>query len=79
MASYTIQLRKVIDLYGKDTVKNWFMDYNISDFLLPNQIETIEKAGLWSKENLANKIIDHYFMREIGFETPRTFCSLCKN
>lgn len=29
--------------------------------------------GTWSKDKLAKKIVDHYFMREIGFETPALF------
>ena len=73
MASYTIELRKICDLYGRNTVENWFKDYNINDYLTSSQIETITEAGLWTKEKLATKIVDHYFMREIGFETPALF------
>ena len=73
MASYTIELRRVCDLYGRDTVESWFKSYNIEDYLSPSQIESITKAGLWNKNKLAQKIVDHYFMREIGFETPALF------
>lgn len=73
MASYTIELRRVCDLYGRDTVESWFKSYNIEDYLLPSQIEAISKSGLFNKEKLARKIVDHYFMREIGFETPALF------
>lgn len=73
MASYTIELRKVCELYGRNTVENWFKDYNIEDYLTSKQIETIENANIWSKEKLAKKIVDHYYMREIGFETPALF------
>ena len=73
MSKYTIELRKVIALYGKDTVEGWFKDYELSDYLRPDEIESIETAGIWSKERLAKKIVDHYFMREIGFETPALF------
>lgn len=73
MASYTIELRKVIDLYGRDTVENWFKDYELSDYLTPEEIESIETANIWNKNRLAKKIVDHYFMREIGFETPALF------
>lgn len=73
MASYTIELRRICDIYGRDTVENWFKSYNIEDYLSPSQIETLTKAGLWNKEKLAKKIVDHYFMREIGFETPALF------
>ena len=49
------------------------MDYNLSDYLTAEQIEKITNAGMWSKEKLAKKIVDHYYMREIGFETPALF------
>lgn len=73
MASYTIKLRKICDLYGRENVENWFKDYNINDYLTQEQINSIETAGLWNKNKLAKKIVDHYFMREIGFETPALF------
>lgn len=73
MASYTMQLRKVINLYTRDEVEQWFKDYNLNDYLLPDQIETIEHSNLFDKDKLAKKIVDHYFMREIGFETPALF------
>lgn len=73
MASYTMQLRKVINLYTRDEVEQWFKDYNLNDYLLPDQIETIEHSNLFNKDKLAKKIVDHYFMREIGFETPALF------
>lgn len=73
MASYTIELRRVCDIYGRDTVENWFKSYDIKDYLSPSQIEAISKNGLWNKDKLASKIVDHYFMREIGFETPALF------
>lgn len=73
MASYTMELRRVCDIYGRNAVENWFKDYEVSNYLTPLQIEQIEKFGVWSKERLATKIVDHYFMREIGFETPALF------
>ena len=73
MASYTIRLREVCDLYSREEVENWFKDFNIEEYLTPKQIESIENAGLWNKDKLARKIVDHYFMREIGFETPALF------
>ena len=73
MASYTVELRKLIDLYGRDTVEGWFKNYELGHYLTPNQIAQIEKFNVWSKDRLASKIVDHYFMREIGFETPTLF------
>lgn len=71
MATYTIELRKVCDIYGRDEVENWFKDYELKDYLTSEQIEQINKYNVWTKEKLAKKIVDHYYMREIGFETPR--------
>ena len=73
MATYTIELRKVCDIYKREEVENWFKDYELSHYLTPIQIEQIQKFGVWSKDRLATKIVDHYYMREIGFETPYLF------
>lgn len=73
MATYTIELRKVCDIYGRDEVENWFKSYKLEDFLMPEQINVIKKFNVWSKDKLAKKIVDHYYMREIGFETPALF------
>lgn len=73
MASYTIELRKICDFYGRETVEGWFKDYELSDYLTEDQITSIVNAGIWNKNKLAKKIVDHYFMREIGFETPALF------
>lgn len=73
MARYTIELRNVIDLFGEDTVKSWFSDYNLSDYLSDEEIAVITSRGTWNKEKLAQLIIDHYYMYEIGYETPALF------
>lgn len=73
MATYTVELRKLCDLYGREEIENWFKDYKIEDYLTSVQIEQIEKFGIWSKDRLARKIVDHYYMREIGLETPELF------
>lgn len=73
MAQYTVELRNVCEIYGREEVENWFKDYNLSDFLTTEQINQIEKYNVWSKDRLATKIVDHYFMREIGLETPALF------
>lgn len=78
MASYSMELRKVIQYYGRDTVKSWFSSYKLEDFLTPEQIAQITKYNVWTKEKLATQIVDHYFMREIGFETPELFAHYAK-
>ena len=67
MATYTIELRKVCDLYGRDEVENWFKSYNLEDYLTNEQITVLSKENIWSKDKLARMIVDHYFMREIRF------------
>lgn len=73
MASYTIELRNVCEIYGRDEVENWFKDYDLTEYLLPDQIEQLNKYNIFNKNRLAQDIVDHYFMREIGFETPALF------
>lgn len=74
MASYTIELRKLCDVYySRQEVESWFKDYNLADYLTSTQIEQITKFNVWNKDRLAKKIVDHYYMREIGFETPALF------
>ena len=74
MAKYTIELRKIIDnYYSRDEVENWFKNYCINNYLRPDEVETILNANIWSKDRLATKIVDHYYMREIGYETIGLF------
>lgn len=80
MAKYTFELRELYTpikfnppLYTENEIKSWFMDYELTDYLTSEEIEAIEERGVWSKEKLAEKIINHYLMREIGFETPALF------
>lgn len=70
---YTVQLRQLINLYGREEVESWFKDYDIEDYLTAEEIAVIAQRGTWSKDKLAAQIVDHYFMREIGLETPALF------
>lgn len=65
MATYSIELRKVCDLYGRDEVEKWFKSYNLEDYLTNEQITVLSKENIWTKDKLAKMIVDHYFMREI--------------
>ena len=85
MADYTIRLKDLFlpDRFGnqyftREEVEGWFMDYNLSDYLTTEQIAKIEEAGMWTKQKLATKIVDHYYMREIGFESPALFIHQAK-
>jgi hypothetical protein len=73
MSKYTFELRKLFDFYTRNTVEGWFKDYNLSDYLTDEEIAVITARGTWTKDKLATKIVDHYLMREIGFETPYLF------
>lgn len=80
MSKYTLELRELFEpikfyptLYTREEIENWFKDYDINDYLTPEQIKVINDHGVWSKDKLARKIVDHYYMREIGFETPMLF------
>ena len=73
MAKYTIELRQVINMTSLDEVKSWFKDYNFSDYLTSDKVSVIINAGLFDKDKLAQKIINHYFVREIGLETIGLF------
>ena len=74
MAKYTIELRKIIDnFYSREEVESWFKDYCIENYLTPIEVETILNANIWNKDRLASSIVDHYYMREIGYETIGLF------
>lgn len=79
MSRYTTELRTVCDLFGRETVEGWFKDYELSDFLTSDEIDVIENRGTWSKDKLAEKIVNHYLMCEIGYETPAYFRHQVKN
>lgn len=85
MADYTMKLKDLFtpnrfghSLFTREEVESWFMDYELTDYLTAEQIQKIEAAGMWTKAKLAAKIVDHYFMREIGYETPALFQHFAK-
>lgn len=75
MSNYTVTLKNICDASpeGRQDLINTFTDYKLSDYLTPAQIETINTTGNWTPEKLANKIIDYYYLREIGLETYGLF------
>lgn len=73
MALYTITLRELCETFGRDYVESIFKRYNIEDFLTQDEIDVINQRGTWNKDKLARKIVDHYYMHEIGQETPALF------
>lgn len=75
---YTVQLRELVSYFGEEEVKGWFKDYELEDYLTADEIEVINERGTWNKDRLAQKIVDHYFTREIGLETPALFAQKAK-
>lgn len=74
-----MELRELISTFGKDKVKGWFSDYELSEFLTPEEIKVIEDRGTWNKDMLADRIIDHYFTREIGTDAIGQFILFAKD
>lgn len=79
MAKYTMEIRELTSTFGDEEVKSWFSDYELSDFLTEDEIKVIEERGTWSKEKLAQRIIDHYFTREIGTDAVGQFILFTKD
>ena len=80
MSKYSFELRELFEpikfnppLYTRSQIEGWFKDYELSDYLTQEQIDTIEEAGIWTKDKLAKKIVNHYYMRESGLETIGLF------
>ena len=72
--NYTMTLYEIINnFYTRSEVEGWFKDYELSDYLTEDEIEVIEERGLWTKAKLAKKIVDHFLMEQIGFETMGLF------
>lgn len=79
MSKYTFELREVISTFGRDEVKGWFSDYNLSDYLTDEEIKVIEDKGVWSKDQLAERILDHFYTREIGTDAIGQFMMFVKD
>lgn len=69
MSRYTFTLREVISTFGEDEVKSWFSDYELSDYLTREEIIVVEARGTWNKEKLAKRIINHYMLREVAYDS----------
>lgn len=79
MAKYTFDLRELISTFGEDEVKSWFMNYELTDFLTPEEVAVITSRSTWSKEQLADRIVNHFMLREIGEEAPGSFILMAKD
>lgn len=79
MAKFTYELREVVSTFGRDEVKRWFSDYELSDYLTPAEIAVVNERGTWDKDQLAERIIDHYYTREIGTDGIGQFMLFAKD
>ena len=79
MAKYTMEIRELISTFGEDKVKGWFKDYKLSDYLTAEEIQVIEDRGCWNKDQLADRIIDYYYTREIGSDAIGSFILFTRN
>lgn len=66
MSKYTFEVRELVSTYGREEIKAWFSEYELSDYLTAEEIAVINERGTWDKDKLAERIIDHYYTREIG-------------
>ena len=73
MAKYTMTLREIISTFGEEEVKSWFKNYELSDYLTAEEIAVIEERGVWSKDQLADRIVKHFMLREIGTDSIGSF------
>ena len=75
MSKYTTSFRTLIDgnFVSRADIEQVFKSYELSDYLTPEEIQVIQTRGTWSKDKLAKKIVDHYYLKELGFETYAMF------
>ena len=79
MAKYTMELRELESTFGREEVKSWFKNYELSDFLTDEEIAVINERGTWDKDKLAERIMDHYYTREIGTDAIGQFMLFAKD
>ena len=75
MSKYTTTFKRLIDggFVTRENIENIFKSYELSDYLTSDEIAVIEDRGTWSKDKLASKIVDHYYFKDLGFETYAMF------
>ena len=73
MAKYTMELREIVSTFGEEEVESWFSDYELSDYLTPEEIAVINDRGVWTKQQLAKRIVRHFYLREICTDAIGSF------
>ena len=74
-----MELRELESTFGREEVKSWFKNYELSDFLTDEEIKVINERGTWDKDKLAERIMDHYYTREIGTDAVGQFMLFAKD
>lgn len=80
MSKYTTNFRFLINngFATRSDIESVFKSYDLADYLTQDEINVINTRGTWNKDKLASKIVDHYLMRDIGFETFEMFSHYAK-
>lgn len=75
MSKYTTTFRSLIDggFVTREEIENIFKSYNMADYLTQEEIDVINTRGTWTPQKLAKKIVDHYYLKDLGFETYAMF------
>lgn len=73
MAQFTFTLQELESIEGRENLLKWFQDYDLKDYLTDAEIAVIRNRNTWTEEKLARMILNHYYIREIGLETPALF------
>ena len=75
MSKYTTNFKTLLEMgvMSRDNIEAIFKDYELTDYLTPDEVETITTRGTWTKDKLARKIVDHYYFKDIGMETIGMF------
>ena len=79
MSKYTMEIRELVSTFSEAEVRGWFEDYELSSYLTPEEIEVINERGVWSKEQLSKRIVDHFYTREIGTDAIGQFILFAKD
>ena len=58
MSRYTTELRLIVENTSLEEVESWFEDYELEDYLTPEEIAVINDRGTWTKEKLAKMFED---------------------
>lgn len=74
-----MEIRELISTFGEEEVKSWFSQYELSDYLTQEQIDVINERGVWSKEQLETRIINHFYTREIGTDAIGQFIMFARD